>query len=85
MSYEGATLGHKRVACLGGGQLGRMMGYKAHQMGIHLTCLDPKGELSPAGQVVPSMKGSFKEGEAIKALAKGNDLVYKAFYICPHT
>lgn len=39
------------VGVLGGGQLGRMMAYSAHKMGIKIVALDPKGEKSPAGQV----------------------------------
>ena len=32
-----------RVGVLGGGQLGRMMAFAAHRLGIHLTVLDPQG------------------------------------------
>ncbi len=51
-------------------QLGRMMAYKAHQMGIQLTCLDPKGPESPAGQVVSCLTGSFNDSVAIDLLSK---------------
>jgi len=33
----------RRVGVLGGGQLGRMMAFAAHRLGIHLTVLDPMG------------------------------------------
>ena len=70
MSTVGATLGHKKVGCVGGGQLGRMMAYKAHQMGVSLTCLDPKGDVSPSGQVTACLKGSFNDPTSIRKLAE---------------
>jgi phosphoglycerate dehydrogenase-like enzyme len=35
------------VGVLGGGQLGRMMGYAAHRLGVRLVVLDPEGTESP--------------------------------------
>lgn len=56
----------KRVGVLGGGQLGRMMGYAAHRLGIDLAILDPKGAASPAGFVVPnSHMGPFNDEEQV--------------------
>lgn len=75
MSDHGATLGHKRLGILGGGQLGRMLGYKAHQLGIHVTCLDPKGFKSPAGQVIDCIEGSFNDEESIRKLAQVCDVL----------
>ncbi|CAK9095155.1 Phosphoribosylaminoimidazole carboxylase (AIR carboxylase) (AIRC) [Durusdinium trenchii] len=51
----------RTVGCLGGGQLGRMMVYAAHRLGVRMCVLDPLGESSPAGQVSElSIKGSFQ-------------------------
>lgn len=51
----------KTVGVLGGGQLGRMMGFAAHRLGLKLIPLDPLGPLSPAGLVChDSMTGKNK-------------------------
>lgn len=50
----------RTVGCLGGGQLGRMMVYAAHRLGVRMCILDPLGEQSPAGQVSElSIKGAL--------------------------
>ena len=46
-----AAMDKRTVGCLGGGQLGRMMVYAAHRLGVKMCVLDPLGERSPAGQV----------------------------------
>ncbi|OQR90015.1 phosphoribosylaminoimidazole carboxylase, partial [Thraustotheca clavata] len=63
------------VGCLGGGQLGRMMGYAAHRLGVNLICLDPQGKESPAGQVTQSVDGSFTDAAAIETLANKVDVL----------
>ncbi|OQR87072.1 phosphoribosylaminoimidazole carboxylase [Achlya hypogyna] len=63
------------VGCLGGGQLGRMMGYAAHRLGVRLVCLDPQGEESPAGQVTSAVAGSFTDAAAIERLAADVDVL----------
>ncbi|CAE7269091.1 ade6 [Symbiodinium necroappetens] len=66
----------RTVGCLGGGQLGRMMVYAAHRLGVRMCVLDPLGEKSPAGQVAEmSVKGSFQDAEAVRALAKKCDIL----------
>ena len=60
-----------RVACIGGGQLGRMMAMEAPRLGIEMSFLDPKGSDSPAAQVVgPSrvVKGSLTDALKIQEL-----------------
>ncbi|ETV96064.1 phosphoribosylaminoimidazole carboxylase, ATPase subunit [Aphanomyces invadans] len=71
----GSLQGGPRVGCLGGGQLGRMMGYASHRLGLSFTCLDPQGSASPAGQVVPTVAGSFTDAAAIEALANQCDVL----------
>ena len=60
------------VGVLGGGQLGRMMGYAAHRLGVRLVVLDPEGAESPAGKVT---------GVAVKGPL--NDLA-KVLHRCTH-
>jgi phosphoribosylaminoimidazole carboxylase len=64
-----------RVGVLGGGQLGRMMAFAAHKMGIQLSILDPLGPESPAGQVAHNtVTGSFRDVEAIKELIRSKNI-----------
>jgi phosphoribosylaminoimidazole carboxylase len=67
-----------RVACVGGGQLGRMMALEAPRLGIQMSFLDPKGVECPAAQVVPHasiVEGSLKDADKIRELAKNADVV----------
>merc|ERR1740130_246064 len=65
-----------RVGVLGGGQLGRMMGFAAGRLGIHLVILDPMGKESPAGCVCPAaVLGHFNDAERVLELAKQCDVV----------
>jgi phosphoribosylaminoimidazole carboxylase len=67
-----------RVACIGGGQLGRMMALEAPRLNIEMSFLDPSGLDSPAAQVVPSARivgGSLRDGDKIRRLAAGMDVV----------
>lgn len=57
-----------RVACIGGGQLGRMMALEAPRLNLELMCLDPKGSECPAGQVCPIIQGSLTDHNAIRQL-----------------
>ncbi|CAE7209378.1 ade6 [Symbiodinium sp. CCMP2592] len=78
-----AAMDKRTVGCLGGGrllcregQLGRMMVYAAHRLGVRMCVLDPLGEKSPAGQVAEmSVKGSFQDADAVRALAKKCDIL----------
>lgn len=67
-----------RVACVGGGQLGRMMALEAPRLGIQMNFLDPGGVKCPSAQVVPHeniLEGGLKDGEKIRELCKGADVV----------
>jgi phosphoribosylaminoimidazole carboxylase len=75
------------VGVLGGGQLGRMMGIAAHNMGdVVVVPLDPGGGASPAGQVCNGdgfglagrptfVAGSFKDAAKIRELAAACDVL----------
>jgi len=66
----------RTVGCLGGGQLGRMMVYAGHRLGVKMCVLDPLGEKSPAGQVAEmSVKGSFQDADSVRELAKKCDIL----------
>ena len=67
-----------RVACVGGGQLGRMMALEAPRLNIAMSFLDPSGSLCPAADAVPStsiLQGSLQDAEKIKELAKDAHVV----------
>ena len=60
-----------RVACIGGGQLGRMMALEAPRLNIEMVFLDPNGPACPAGQVVGSLavtQGALTDATAIREL-----------------
>lgn len=57
-----------RVACLGGGQLGRMMAMEAPRLNIQMYFLDGTGPACPAASVVPSdqiIQGSIQNANDI--------------------
>ena len=67
-----------KVACVGGGQLGRMLALEAPRLGIEMTCLDPLGTSSPAAQVLPHsriIKGSLKDVDKLRELSHGCDVM----------
>ncbi len=69
-------MSNKVVGVLGGGQLGRMMAYAAHRLGISLRVLDPQGADSPAGQVASqAVAGDFNDAATVQAFAQGCDVV----------
>ena len=48
-----------------------MRGYAAHRLGVQITCLDPGGAASPAGQAgARVVKGSFRDAAKIKELSE---------------
>ena len=79
MTSQGLATGRPlRVACVGGGQLGRMMALEAPRLGIKMRFLDPSGTDCPAAQVVPHeriLQGSLKDPAAIHALVQECDVV----------
>lgn len=67
-----------QVACVGGGQLGRMMAMEAPRINVKMSFLDPSGVKCPAAQVVPHsniIQGSLKDAESIKKLTQDADVV----------
>ena len=67
-----------RVACVGGGQLGRMMALEAPRLNIAMSFLDPSGALCPAADTVPStriLQGSLQDVDKIKEIAKDAHVV----------
>lgn len=66
----------RKVGILGGGQLGRMLVESANRLNVQANVLD--AENAPAKQISAHdghVTGSFKEPEAVRALAKGCDVV----------
>mmetsp|Transcript_67002 Transcript_67002/g.187292 ORF Transcript_67002/g.187292 Transcript_67002/m.187292 type:complete len:590 (-) Transcript_67002:244-2013(-) len=78
MAPRGLSASPIRVACVGGGQLGRMMALEAPRLGIVMKFLDPLGPTCPAATTVPEpniIQGSLKDPEKIRELAKDCDVV----------
>jgi 5-(carboxyamino)imidazole ribonucleotide synthase len=64
-----------RIGIIGGGQLGRMLGMAAKQLGFHVTVVDPNPE-SPAGQVVDrQILGHYADETAMRQLAAEVDFL----------
>lgn len=64
-----------RIGIVGGGQLGRMLGMAAKQLGFIVTVVDPTPN-SPAGQVVDKqIIADFQDEKAIRSLAKLSDFL----------
>ena len=47
---EKKMLTRTTLGVLGGGQLGRMMAWAAHRLGVRLVALDTPGRAAPAGE-----------------------------------
>lgn len=64
-----------RIGIIGGGQLGRMLGFAAKKLGFYVTVLDPTPNC-PAGQVVDAqIIADFKDEKAIRELAEKSDFL----------
>ncbi len=62
-----------RIGIVGGGQLGRMLGMAAKQMGFTVTVMDATPQ-SPAGQVVDlQLEGTYSDPEVTEKLAGISD------------
>jgi 5-(carboxyamino)imidazole ribonucleotide synthase len=66
------------VACIGGGQLGRMLGLAGLPLGIDFRFLDPSS-IAPASDVGELVVGSFDDPAALERLAAGADVVTYEF------
>jgi 5-(carboxyamino)imidazole ribonucleotide synthase len=70
------------VACIGGGQLGRMLGLAGLPLGLRFRFLDPSSE-APAREVGELVVGAFDDPAALARLAAGADVVTYEFENVP--
>ncbi len=64
-----------RIGIVGGGQLGRMLGFEAKKMGFYVTIIDPTPR-SPAGQVVDAeITAGYSDSEATYKLATESNFI----------
>ncbi len=78
MILPGATLG-----MLGGGQLGRMFAFRAHEMGYRVVVLEPDPQ-SPAGAVADEhIVARYDDEDALRQLAGKSDAVTTEFENVP--
>jgi len=67
-----------KVACVGGGQLGRMMGLEAPRLNISMKFVDPGGNKSAAAEAIGTsnvIEGTLDDYDALKELVKDCDVV----------
>ncbi|MGF1678607.1 MAG: 5-(carboxyamino)imidazole ribonucleotide synthase [Candidatus Methylacidiphilales bacterium] len=80
MILPGATIG-----CLGGGQLGRMLGIEARRLGYGFRVFEPAADC-PAAQVSDHwMRAAYHDDEALDAFASSVDVVTFEFENIPST
>jgi 5-(carboxyamino)imidazole ribonucleotide synthase len=70
------------VACIGGGQLGRMLGLAGLPLGLRFRFLDPSPD-APAAEVGELVVGAFDDPAALARLAAGADVVTYEFENVP--
>jgi 5-(carboxyamino)imidazole ribonucleotide synthase len=70
------------VACIGGGQLGRMLGLAGLPLGLDFRFLDPAADAC-AGAVGELLVGEYGDPEALDRLAAGADVVTYEFENVP--
>jgi 5-(carboxyamino)imidazole ribonucleotide synthase len=70
------------VGCIGGGQLGRMLGLAGIPLGLRFRFLDPAPDAC-AGQVGELVVGGYEDGDALRRLATGADAVTFEFENVP--
>jgi len=70
------------VACIGGGQLGRMLGLAGLPLGLRFRFLDPSPD-APAAAVGDLVVGAFDDPAALARLAAGADVVTYEFENVP--
>ena len=64
------------IACVGGGQLGRMMATEAPRLNLAMRFLDAGGDACPAAPLAESVvQGSLQDADKIEALVQGADVV----------
>jgi 5-(carboxyamino)imidazole ribonucleotide synthase len=70
------------VGCIGGGQLGRMLGLAGLPLGLRFRFLDPSPD-APAGEVGELVVGHYDDPAALRRLAEGADVVTYEFENVP--
>jgi 5-(carboxyamino)imidazole ribonucleotide synthase len=70
------------VACIGGGQLGRMLGLAGLPLGLGLRFLDPAPDAC-AGAVGELVVGAYDDRDGLERLARGADVVTFEFENVP--
>jgi 5-(carboxyamino)imidazole ribonucleotide synthase len=70
------------VACIGGGQLGRMLGLAGIPLGLRFRFLDPSPD-APAAEVGDLVVGAYDDPAALTRLAVGADVVTYEFENVP--
>ncbi len=70
------------VACIGGGQLGRMLGLAGIPLGLRFRFLDPSAD-APAAEVGDLVVGAYDDPAALARLAVGADVVTYEFENVP--
>ena len=70
------------VACIGGGQLGRMLGLAGLPLGLRFRFLDPSPDAC-AGEVGELVVGEYDDPDALDRLADGADVVTYEFENVP--
>jgi len=70
------------VACIGGGQLGRMLGLAGIPLGLRFRFLDPSAD-APAAEVGDLVVGAYDDPAALARLALGADVVTYEFENVP--
>lgn len=70
------------VACIGGGQLGRMLALAGIPLGLRFRFLDPSAD-APAAEVGELVVGAYDDGAALARLADGADAVTYEFENVP--
>jgi 5-(carboxyamino)imidazole ribonucleotide synthase len=71
------------IGILGGGQLGRMLAQSARQLGYGVVVLAPAGDAPAAGLADRTIRASFEDTDAARALADACDVVTYEFENVP--
>ncbi|MEM6600382.1 MAG: 5-(carboxyamino)imidazole ribonucleotide synthase [Verrucomicrobiota bacterium] len=71
------------IGCLGGGQLGRMLGIEARRLGYRFNVFEP-GDESPAGQLADSWtRAEYSDQRALQTFVDGVDVITFEFENIP--
>jgi Phosphoribosylaminoimidazole carboxylase (NCAIR synthetase) len=62
------------IGILGGGQLGKMIGFECRKLGLNVVCLDPH-ENAPASSVCKQIVGSVNDKEKLTKLNNMSNII----------